>query len=159
MAARRPRRYAQPVDDAGFAQIREAHERILDEVARLEPALGTSNPTSLISAVEDFLVFADAALSPHMSLEDEDLYPLLDRYLPQETGSTAAMRAEHETARSLLSLMRRDLERARAGAADAASALATIGQDLVALLRDHIRKEDSVVNPLLQRLLREGHRV
>ncbi len=153
------------VDEDRFAEFRQAHEEILSAFARLEAGLTRNGSAdadggrgALVAAVAEFLAFYDATLAPHMRAEEDEIYPLLDRFLPPDVGSGEALRQEHETARSLVALLRRLGERLRAGAPDIAGEIASVAQDLAALLRDHIRKEDHVVNPLLLRLLREGRR-
>jgi hemerythrin-like domain-containing protein len=153
------------VGDRRFAQIRREHDEVLAALDRLEASVRrfvSGGPDggggALVAAVGEFLRFHDARIAPHMRTEEEEIYPLLDRFLPPEVGSSAAMRQEHETAGALVGLLHRDWERLKGGAAEAASEIAAAAQDIVTLLRDHIRKEDHVVNPLLERLLREARR-
>jgi hemerythrin-like domain-containing protein len=65
------------------------------------------------------------------------------------------MLEEHETARTLVSALRRALERLESGVAAAEQEVVSQGQDLVLLLRDHIRKEERVLFPLLRRFQEE----
>lgn len=153
------------MDEGRFADVRREHEEVLNALELLEASLrrdGSSDPDggcgALMASVTHFLEFHDAKLAPHMRTEEEEIYPLLDRCLPAEVGSAEAMRQEHETARTLVGLLRHGRERLRGGAPEAASEVAAIVQDLAVLLRDHIRKEDHVINPLLQRLLHEARR-
>ncbi len=142
----------------GFVDIRRRHKMILDAVAALEAAaqssrqepLSAAGGETLAAALDRFLDFSATTLEPHLVDEEQRVYPLLDRYLPRETGSTAALLREHDTARGLLALLRQSRRR-RGGEAEAD--VAVVVQDLGLLLRDHIRKEDGVVNPLLERLL------
>jgi hemerythrin-like domain-containing protein len=148
------------VDDARFEALRLEHQRILEGLARLEAALQAAtaaeeDPRPLADACAEFLALCDEALEPHMSYEEEEVYPALDRCLPPEVGSAQAMLREHETVRGLIALLRRGRARLLGGRAVEAE-LATDAQDLALLLRDHIRKEDGVINPLLQRLLKDG---
>ena len=141
-----------------FEDIRRQHQQVLEAVARLEAALSRQRSASeapdgdepLVTALGNFLDFCESTLEPHFRNEERDVYPLLDRYLPRETGSAAAMLREHETARGLLAMLRQN--RRRIGG-EAEADVAVIVQDLALVLRDHIRKEDRVINPLLERLL------
>lgn len=145
-----------------FDEIRAEHHQVLEAVARLEQATRRegSDPGfdqgALVASLEDFLSFYESTVLPHMKREEAEVYPLLERYLPAEIGSAEAMLQEHETLGSLVGLLRRDLSRLRTGATETAPEIVAVAQDLAALLRDHIRKEDNVLNPLLERLLREG---
>ena len=154
------------VMDPCFEDIRWQHQQVLEAVARLESALGREGSASdahrgdgpVVAALGKFLDFYESMLEPLMRAEEQDVYPLLDRCLPREIGSTAAMLREHETIRGLASMLRTSCTRMRHGAPEAKSDVAVVAQDLALLLRDHIRKEDGVIHPLLERLLREGVR-
>lgn len=111
---------------------------------------------SIAAALGQFLDFCAATLEPLMRDEERRVYPLLDRYLPPEIGSTAAIFREHETIRGLVAMLRASGPRMREGAPEAESDVAVLAQDLVLLLRDHVRKEDGVIHPLLERLSRPG---
>jgi len=55
-------------------------------------------------------------------------------------------------------MLRASGTRMREGAPEAKSDVAVLAQDLALLLRDHVRKEDGVIHPLLERLSRQGAR-
>ncbi len=147
------------MDDAWFDEISREHRRALQAIDRLEEALrvasASGDKAAVLGAVCAFLHDCEVVLEPHMEAEEREVYPLLDRYLPAEIESSEAMLREHETARGLVALLRRGRERLSHGAVDAESEVATLVQDLALLLRDHIRKEEGVINPLLRQLLRE----
>lgn len=136
-----------------FEDMRRRRQEILDAVAALEAAV---RGESLAVALDHFLAFDETTLEPHFRDEERRLYPLLERYLPRETGSAAAMLREHDTARGLVAMLRQNRWRIGGGGAEADVAV-TI-QDLALVLKDHIRKEDGVINPLLERLLMEDLR-
>lgn len=154
------------VKDPCFEDVRRQHRQVLEAVARLESALGREGSASdahrsdgpLAAALGTFLDFYESTLEPLMRAEEQDVYPLLDRCLPGEVGSTAAMLQEHETIRGLVSMLRTSAAHMRQGAPDAASDVSILAQDLTLVLRDHVRKEDGVIHPLLERLLRQGPR-
>ena len=146
-----------------FEDVRRTHQQVLEAVARLESALrgsasarGGDGP--VIAALGTFLDFCVRTLEPLMRAEEQDVYPLLDRCLPREVGSTAAMLQEHETIRGLVAMLRTSAAHMRQGAPDAASDVSILAQDLTLVLRDHVRKEDGVIHPLLERLLGQGPR-
>jgi hemerythrin-like domain-containing protein len=140
----------------GFEDIRRRHQEILDAVAELEAAVRRARAPSagggetLAVALDHFLDFGERTLEPHLRDEEQYVYPLLDRYLPRETGFAAAILREHDTARGLLVLLRQNRRRIDG---EAEADVAVVVQDLALVLRDHIRKEDGVINPLLERLL------
>lgn len=154
------------VKDSCFEDVRRQHRQVLAAVARLESAVGREASASdahggdgpVVAALGKFLDFYESTLEPLMRGEEQHVYPLLDRYLPREIGSTAAMLREHETIRGLVSMLRTSCARMRQGAPEAKSDVAVLAQDLTLLLRDHVRKEDGVIHPLLERLLRQGSR-
>ena len=146
------------VDEAGFERLHRQHEEALGALDRLEAALegGLNGPAPFLQALDEFLSVFDRVVAPHMAAEEQDLYPLLDRCVPPEVGSAEAMLREHETMRSLVALLRRGRERLARQASDAEVEALTAAQDFTLLLREHIRKEEHVVNPLLRRLLLEA---
>ena len=160
-----PAQYVRQVEGRRFEDIRRQHQQVLEVVARLETAL-RARPESaapgrdrrLLTALSELLDFHESTLEPHMRDEEAHVYPLLHRYLPQEIGSAEAMLREHETARAIIRLLAQGRVRLRQRAPEAESDVAVLVQDLALLLREHIRKEDGVINPLLERLLREGVR-
>ncbi len=109
------------------------------------------------AALEAFLEFFRTAIEPHMRREEADVYPLLERYLPEDVGSASGMLREHETLQSLVRALQQACQRLRAGDTAALTDASTAAQDVALLLRDHIRKEDGVINPLLERILRAVH--
>lgn len=144
--------------DASFEAIRREHQQALDAVHRLEAGCaGDATAEAMAAPVDAFLGFFETTLEPHMRREEAQVYPLLERYLPRDVGSADAMLREHETLRSLVELMRQACSRLVAGDCAAAAEAATLAQDVALLLRDHIRKEDGVINPMLETILSRIH--
>lgn len=149
-----------PVDESRFEDLHRDHEevlgaaRLLEEALRGEAASETCGGRgALLAALEGFLELCQRVLEPHMAVEEREVYPLLDRYLPPDVGSAEGMLREHETLRGLVALLRRGHDRLSRGAAEAESDVVTTAEDLVLLLREHIRKEEGVIQPLLRRLM------
>jgi iron-sulfur cluster repair protein YtfE (RIC family) len=125
------------------------------EHGRLDEAL-----RSVSSAVERGR-FADAAavyeelelgLLRHMRIEEELLFPVFEARSGMVYGPTEVMRDEHRQVRTALGLMRRGLLRTDAGA---------YGEGLRffdAVLPDHNAKEEHILYPTLDRLLRPAER-
>ena len=144
--------------DPDFEVIRREHQQVLEAVRRLETACVADLAVDAVSAVVGgFLDFFEAAIEPHLQREEARIYPLLEHYLPEGVGSADTMLREHETLRSLVTLMRRIHRRLAAGDAAAATEGSVLAQDVALLLRDHIRKEDGVINPLIEQILRSAH--
>jgi hemerythrin-like domain-containing protein len=144
--------------DPDFEATRREHQQVLEAVRRLETVCAAgAAPDSVAEAVGSFLDVFQASIEPHMQREEAETYPLLERYLPEDVGSAHAMLREHETLRSLVELLRQACRRLVAGDTAGLTEISTLVQDVALLFRDHIRKEDGVINPLLERILRSAH--
>jgi iron-sulfur cluster repair protein YtfE (RIC family) len=134
--------------DSVTAYLGWDHDR-LDEALR-----------SVSSAVERGR-FADAAagyeelelgLLRHMRIEEELLFPVFEARSGMVNGPTEVMRDEHRQVRTALAHMRRGLLRTDAGA---------YGEGLRffdSVLPDHNAKEEHILYPTLDRLLRPAER-
>lgn len=142
--------------DPDFEAIRREHRAALEAVLRLQRACAEEFGDRA-EAAGDFISFFETSIEPHMRGEEAQIYPLLEKHLPEDIGSADAMRREHETLRSLVALLRQVRRRLAAGDAAAAAEFSVLGQDVALLLREHIRKEDGVFNPLLERILKSVH--
>lgn len=152
------------MDEGRFEELHRDHEEVLGAAVLLEEALRRSavSETSggrgaLLAVLGGFLEVCQRVVEPHMAVEERELYPLLDRYLPPDVGSAEAMLREHETLRGLVALLRRGHDRLNRGVAEAEDEVVTTAEDLVLLLREHIRKEEGVIQPLLRRLMGASH--
>lgn len=144
--------------DPDFEAIRREHRAALEAVLRLQRACAEEGTLrDRAEAAGDFISFFETSIEPHMRGEEAQIYPLLEKHLPEDIGSADAMRREHETLRSLVALLRQVRRRLAAGDAAAAAEFSVLGQDVALLLREHIRKEDGVFNPLLERILKSVH--
>jgi iron-sulfur cluster repair protein YtfE (RIC family) len=137
------------MDPAWFERIRAQHREILEAADRLAQAVAGRAP--LAPALDAFLAFERTRVRPLLAEEEQLLGPLLDRFLPPEIACSATFRSEHETLCTLLDELRR-CRGGLAARADAESEVETLVSDLVLLLRDHMRREDSVLGPLLRQL-------
>ena len=110
-------------------------EKVLDA---LELAAGREMPASFYGRAIDFLSsFADAC---HHGKEEDRLFPCLERCgIPREGGPIGVMCAEHVMGRAHIRRMREWLELGRM------EDLRSESLEYVALLRQHIRKEDHVL--------------
>jgi hemerythrin-like domain-containing protein len=140
--------------------LRDEHETILDVLAALEtitrPA-ALAEGLDLQSAQEalDFLRgFGDSC---HHGKEEQHFFPALAAHgLPRDVGPLAVMNAEHDEGRALLARMVEalaDANRSKPGGPARFEAAATA---YVALMRDHIDKENGVLFPMGDGMLSEA---
>ena len=150
------------MDEAQFKALRQQHARMLAAAGRLESVLDMADGDvpgarrALLGAVAQFLGFHESTLAPHFAEEERDVYPLLERYLDAESRTRESLMEDHGTIRGLVGLLRQGREALLRGEPEAEAELTANVHDLVLLLRDHIRKEDGVVHPLLRRLQEAG---
>ena len=128
--------------------LRAEHQVILAALASLETAAarlaaGGALPAGWWERGIDFLrAFAD---KNHHAKEEKSLFPALVKAgVPSEGGPVAVMLGEHEQGRALIRAM-------AAGGSPAERASA--GRRYVALLREHIAKEDGVLWPMAESVL------
>lgn len=119
-------------------------EKVLDAV---ELAAEREMPVSFYERALDFLAaFADRV---HHAKEEEQLFPALEAHgIPREMGPIGVMCDEHVVGRAHVGRMREQL---RLGRRDA---LCRESLEYVALLRQHIRKEDEVLFQMARQVIR-----
>jgi hemerythrin-like domain-containing protein len=132
--------------------LRSEHEIILDVLGALE---SITRPAAADVALDlrsaqdvlDFLRnFCDRC---HHGKEEQFFYPALAaRGLPRDVGPLAVMASEHEAGRALVERMAEALAAAREQQPGAADRFRAAGTEYVALLRDHIGKENDVLFPM-----------
>lgn len=124
-------------------------ERVLGAVERQVNKLneGTFVRPSFFLDVADFVRnYADGA---HHMKEEGCLFPAMGASgVATDDGPLQVMLAEHEEGRRLTRAMVAAAERLERGEAEAAGDVARIAMEYVALLREHIQKEDTVVFPM-----------
>lgn len=113
-------------------ELRADHEKILAELDQLE-----KDPAGY---AKEFLKFTAEFAEPHHHKEEKVLFPALEeKGIPKDGGPIGAMLAEHEMKRGYV----KDL---------AAGDTAAAGK-IVALLRDHIGKENNILYPMAEQIL------
>lgn len=127
-------------------------ERVLDSLETAAARLATGDPVPaefFLKAVDFIKGFADGC---HHRKEEDVLFDVLvANGMARESGPVAIMLAQHEEGRRLTRALHDWAERMRAGDATAPGRVARFALNYVALLRDHIRKEDSMLFPLVDR--------
>jgi len=104
-------------------------------------------------ALEVLRNFADRC---HHGKEERHLFRMMEaRGMSRESGPLGVMLHEHTLGREHIRAMVEALPRAAEGEAAALAAFADRARAYAELLRQHIRKEDSVLYPMAKRLLSE----
>ncbi len=129
-------------------QLKEEHEgvllmlRILDEVSRQLKSQGYIENEHFESILDFLKVFVDKC---HHGKEEELLFPALVKAGIPHDGPIAVMLFEHEMGRKYIRVITDAFERYKLKDASAAAAIAQNAQDYIALLADHIDKENNIL--------------
>jgi len=137
--------------------LRKEHDAILsmleatEEVARRWDAGERVEPEILDGLLEFFRLFADRC---HHGKEEELLFPLLEQKgMPRSGGPIGVMLSEHEEGRALVRQMAEAAAEYRQGVADAGQRWAAAAKQYIALLREHIAKENNILFVMAERML------
>jgi hemerythrin-like domain-containing protein len=129
-------------------------EQLLDCLEQVAAEVGQRKPLDVVDArdcVEFLRTFADKC---HHGKEEDVLFTTLRaRGMPTHVGPVAVMLGEHEEGRALVRRMAAALQ------APDAAAFAEAAEVFISLLRDHIAKEDGVLFPMAESVLRPEDRV
>jgi hemerythrin-like domain-containing protein len=131
-------------------------ERVLDalEIAADNVARGTAvRPGFFLDAAEFIAGYADGC---HHHKEEDVLFGALGG--PETQGAVEMMLDEHREARRLTQGMRDAARRLATGDDTARASLVSTARQYVALLRDHIEKEDEMLFPMADELLQAEQR-
>ncbi len=131
-----------PVSDDPLRRFEREHDEALEALVRLEDAVrrlvaGPAVPEAL-DAVRTVHGFLATAVREHNENEEHALFPLLG-----EDAPCRVFVEEHATLRSLEHQLRDATERS-----DPAEAVPPIATELIALLRGHIERENTVLFPM-----------
>jgi len=139
--------------------LRDEHEVIqqvldcLEELAERATAQKSVDAASVEDALDFLSAFADRC---HHAKEEQVLFPALNaRGLPREAGPVAVMLREHELGRAAVARMKSALDDAKRRIAGAPQRFAVAAREYVALLREHITKENGVLFPMADQMLGE----
>lgn len=131
-------------------QVLHCLERIVEESERT----GRLDKASATDAVAFFRGFADRC---HHGKEEAQLFPMMEaRGFPRNGGPTGVMLAEHEQGRLCVRGMDAQIESASGGDAAAIARFGQHARAFIAMLRDHIRKEDECLFAMANHALSEA---
>ena len=124
-------------------------ERVLASLEAAANRLKASEPISprfFMEAADFIKGFADGC---HHKKEEGVLFPAMEAAgIPAQGGPIAVMLAEHQEGRRLTAAMRAGAEKLQSGDNTAREGVAQNALQYVALLRQHIAKEDNVLFPM-----------
>jgi len=138
-------------------QLKDEHQgillmlRILDKIAARIDAKENVDPHHLERIVEFLQIFADRC---HHGKEEDLLFPELEKGgVPREKGPIGVMLVEHSQGRALVKGMAEASGKYKKGDSTALFELAKRARDYIALLTQHINKENNVLFPMGERVL------
>lgn len=137
-----------------ISELLEEHEAIRKMLgvlgvvaARLEA--GEQVPEEDLRGIGEFFsVFADKC---HHGKEEEALFPVLEQAgIPRDNGPIGVMLYEHTLGRSLVARIKASLDGCLAGELGARAEFASAAHEYIALLDNHISKENNVLFPMAE---------
>jgi hemerythrin-like domain-containing protein len=137
--------------------LRQEHEvilRVLDATERAATSLesGATVPSEVLTTTVEFLkLYADRQ---HHGKEEDLLFPALEKNgMPSGGGPVAVMLMEHQMGRSHIARMADAAEAYKNGDHSAGAEWADAALDYVALLREHIAKENDILFVMAEHIL------
>jgi hemerythrin-like domain-containing protein len=129
--------------------------KVLERIAqKIERQGMLDDPQHMDQLLEFFTVFVDKC---HHGKEEELLFPAMERAgVARDRGPIGVMLHEHELGRECVQKMKAALPRIKTGESQAAKDFVRSARDYIALLNQHIDKENNVLFPLAERQLSEA---
>ena len=142
---------AQPHAGDHFEALRGDHARVLERLATLDAGiLGGSRPIDE-APLRDLATHLERQFATHMAAEERVLFPALRAAFPEGRGTLEPLLADHSELRQMLVTLCALLERSPDAARD--EQIVVLARDFSDLLRLHIRKEESFVFDVAERVL------
>ncbi|MDO8498487.1 MAG: hemerythrin domain-containing protein [bacterium] len=130
-------------------QLKEEHQgvllglKILEKIAQKLKKGERVDPDHLKQLLEFLTVFVDKC---HHSKEEELLFPALEKVgLPKEGGPVGVMLLEHNAGRGCIKGIKEAVSLYEQGEKSAALKFVSNAENYIALLREHIDKEDNIL--------------
>jgi hemerythrin-like domain-containing protein len=140
-------------------QLKEEHKsielmlRILEKVCEKLESGEKINPEHLEKILEFIKVFVDKC---HHAKEEAQLFPAMEEAgIPKHGGPIGVMLLEHDTGRDYVKGISEALEKYKEGDLKAASYIIENAKNYIALLKQHIVKEDNILYPMAEVCLSE----
>jgi hemerythrin-like domain-containing protein len=138
--------------------LRDEHQVILRVLDCFDVALVSARQTGEVSrqVFEPFLdFFRGFADKCHHCKEEDRLFPVLeDQGMAREGGPIGVMLYEHEQGRMMVGEMAAHLDAADGGDSEAGKTVLDYGQTFLAMLRQHIEKEDHILFGMADQITR-----
>lgn len=123
----------------------------LDKIVEEAEEQGKLNEPSALAAINFFRNFADRC---HHAKEEDGLFLAMEQAgIPREGGPIGVMLIEHDFGRKHVKAMTEAVSKSAEGDREALSKFTENARDFIALLRDHIDKEDNVLFPMAEHSL------
>jgi hemerythrin-like domain-containing protein len=138
-------------------QLKEEHDgillmlKILDKVSAKMKKQGKADLTHLEQIVAFFKIFADKC---HHGKEEDLLFPeMVEAGIPKDRGPIGVMLAEHVQGRAYVRAMGEAVEALKGGDRKAQEKFIENARNYIALLTQHIDKENNILFPMGDRVL------
>jgi hemerythrin-like domain-containing protein len=138
-----------------LSQEHRAIENMLDEVEQhlRDVSAGGPFPRRFFDEALDF--FRNFADGCHHAKEENLLFPRMkERGVPERGGPIGVMLSEHDQGRAYLKAVRENLDAAEQGSEEARKCVFANAAGYIALLRQHIQKEDTILFRMARMVLR-----
>ncbi len=138
--------------------LKQEHENILSVLHCLEKEIekmrrtGTVQTFKLSQIIDFFQNYADKL---HHGKEEKELFTkLIENGMSREICPLAVMFAEHDMGREKIKTMKEAIGSMQNGNSDAFALLCTTMEEYIELLRDHIDKENCILFPMSDQILK-----
>ena len=135
-----------------FRHLREDHARVLSELCVLaDLAEAPEHTPRTIDELRGLVVLLERECAAHMRAEEEALFPALANVLTEAAKTIPPLAAEHTELKDMLATLGGVLAGPPSHARD--EQIAVQARDLVDLFRIHVRKEESLIFRMAERVL------
>ncbi len=148
--ARATSRATRPLGVHPLASFRRDHGRVLARLDSFELGIRRHEPTRE-ATLRALIAHLERQFATHMAAEEAVIYPALEKAFPESAASLWPLVQEHAELREMLTAMARMLLRPSTPARE--DQLLVQARDFADLLRLHIRKEETIVFDVSERVL------